>query len=232
MNNSSKVSCVIPAFNEEARIAKVLTAVTQSKVIDEILVINDGSTDNTELVARSFSGVKVIGLPRNKGKAAAVSEGVRQSLSPNIVLLDSDLHNLTSKNVTDLAQAALLNPNRWVFGTANDPIGLQRHFGFDLLTGERAFPKKDFLEIRSLENQGYALEVLMNDYIRQNQREIAIVPMSNVSYKSKSEKFGIVRGFIEEIKMTVHIYKTLGIPRTVRMFNWYFRESRKLQSKM
>ena len=68
-----KISAIIPAFNEEPRIGNVLDVVKEMELIEEIIVVDDGSTDNTYKVAIK-KGVKVIRLDSNKGKGAAILE--------------------------------------------------------------------------------------------------------------------------------------------------------------
>ena len=86
------VSIVIPAFNAEAWIAETLrSAVAQTWDSKEIIVIDDGSTDQTAAVARAFErhGVRVFTQP-NAGAAAARNEGYRRSQGDYIQWLDAD----------------------------------------------------------------------------------------------------------------------------------------------
>ena len=90
------VSVVIPAYNEAARLAPTLLSVTgyfaSRDVPYEILVVDDGSSDATQAVARSVPGpIRVIGLERNRGKGAAVRAGVRESLGRQVLFTDADL---------------------------------------------------------------------------------------------------------------------------------------------
>jgi len=62
-----KISCIVPAFNEESTISDVLKNIKKVKTIREIIVVDDGSTDNTFRQAKS-EGVKVIRHSSNKGK--------------------------------------------------------------------------------------------------------------------------------------------------------------------
>lgn len=68
------VLVIIPAYNEEESIGDVVTTVKESAPFADILVINDGSTDNTAAVARRF-GASVLDLPHNLGIGGAVRSG-------------------------------------------------------------------------------------------------------------------------------------------------------------
>jgi len=99
MNSSRPVlSVVIPAYNEEQRLPPTLKAIlkylqSQSYGLFEIIVVDDGSTDQTSQVAKAVGGeVKVINLPKpNGGKGRAVKAGVLASQGDWILLCDSDL---------------------------------------------------------------------------------------------------------------------------------------------
>ena len=91
---NTKVSVLIPAYNEEKVIAGSIRGILASTGIDfEIIVIDDGSKDGTaEAVRSAFTGeprVKLISIP-NCGKAHAVNIGLRQATGDVIVALDAD----------------------------------------------------------------------------------------------------------------------------------------------
>ena len=71
-----KATAVIPAYNEAARIKRVLDAVAVSELVDEIIVVDDGSDDSTAETAGAHNGAIVVRMPRNRGKAAALTVGV------------------------------------------------------------------------------------------------------------------------------------------------------------
>ena len=98
-----KISCIIPAFNEESTIINVIKNVKKIKVINEIVVVDDGSTDNTYTNAKSEE-VKVIKHAQNKGKGAAIKTGVSHSSGDIILFLDADLYSISPKKIASILQ--------------------------------------------------------------------------------------------------------------------------------
>ncbi|MDP2586451.1 MAG: glycosyltransferase family 2 protein [Candidatus Komeilibacteria bacterium] len=93
-----KLSVIIPAFNEEERLPDTLNQVfgyldkSGLSGETEVLVIDDGSIDNTAAIvrARQEKNLKLIGTGRNFGKGAAVRTGVRQARGEAVLFLDAD----------------------------------------------------------------------------------------------------------------------------------------------
>lgn len=77
VKKTSDILVIVPAFNEEQNIANVIEDLKKIKVPLDILVINDGSTDNTSVVARLCAGGCVIDLPSNLGIGGAVQTGFK-----------------------------------------------------------------------------------------------------------------------------------------------------------
>jgi glycosyltransferase involved in cell wall biosynthesis len=109
------VSVVIPAFNAEAYLAETIASVLeQTAPPAEILVIDDGSTDGTAEIARSFPAVRWI-HQANAGVAAALNHGVRAARGECIAFVSAD--DLWVPEKLRLQQDALQTvPNRLVFG--------------------------------------------------------------------------------------------------------------------
>lgn len=84
-----KLSIVIPAKNEEQGLKILLPELVAQYPDDEIIVVNDGSTDNTEQVCKD-AGVTVISHPYSKGNGAAVKTGARLCRGDYIVFMDGD----------------------------------------------------------------------------------------------------------------------------------------------
>ncbi|NLG33340.1 MAG: glycosyltransferase family 2 protein [Syntrophomonadaceae bacterium] len=84
------ISIVVPAYNEAAKLAKTLKAIKTVPGIESIIVVNDGSSDNTAGIARK-EGVRVIDLPANLGKGGAMNAALGTVNTDIIVFLDADL---------------------------------------------------------------------------------------------------------------------------------------------
>ncbi|MFH1254931.1 MAG: glycosyltransferase family 2 protein [bacterium] len=208
-----KISCIIPAHNENPRIENVLRAICGHPMIYEIIVIDDGSQDDTAKTVKKFDGVKLIIHEKNKGKSEAVADGIARSKGDDIFLLDADLIGLTSGDINDLlkpiidgeadASISLRKNSPWIF----------RKIGFDFISGERVFEKKlvqDKLdEIRKLPNFG--LEVYLNKLIIKNKLRIKIIFWKNVTSPWPHKKNGIFIGSKKFLFMIKDILKTVSI---------------------
>lgn len=99
-----KISVVIPVYNEAQSIGAILEAVTKKLPGAEIIVVNDGSDDNTADIAAQ-AGAKVLSHPYNIGNGAAVKTGIRHATGDKIVLMDGDgQHN--PDDITELIETS------------------------------------------------------------------------------------------------------------------------------
>jgi glycosyltransferase involved in cell wall biosynthesis len=84
------VSVIIPAYNEESVIAKTLTEVLAIEGISELIVVDDGSSDNTSAIVESFQKVRLIRHPYNIGNGAAIKSGIRAATGDYILMMDAE----------------------------------------------------------------------------------------------------------------------------------------------
>jgi glycosyltransferase involved in cell wall biosynthesis len=89
-----KISVLIPAYNEIHTIQEIIQRVQAMDIADEILVIDDGSTDGTRDILQELNGdgnIRVIMHERNQGKGAAVVTGIKNATGEVLIIQDADL---------------------------------------------------------------------------------------------------------------------------------------------
>ena len=109
------IGVVIPAYNEAKNILSVLNAVCAAEWIQKIILVNDGSTDETFEVAQCAAErderLVVIHLPENQGKAGAMLAGVQALHTDLVIFLDADLVGLKPQHLNQLANPQKFRSN-------------------------------------------------------------------------------------------------------------------------
>lgn len=209
-----QIAAIIPAYNEEARIARVLEAVTHAPEISEVWVVSDGSTDATYEVAAATPGVKAVRLPENRGKGAAMVAGAMQVGTPAVLFLDADLDGLRPEHIRDLVA-----PVR--SGRADMTVGVFRggRFLTDLaqklaphISGQRCILRSAVVDARHVADLRYGVEVALYRHAISEGLRIEIVPIAGVTHPMKEEKVGVWRGAICRMRMYAEIASGLVVP--------------------
>ncbi len=205
--NTKSITAIIPAYNEEGNIAHVLRPLKESKLFKEIIVIDDGSVDQTGEVARSH-GVRVL-TQKNSGKGMAMQSGAREANGDILCFFDADLIGLTPDIVAQLI-APLTNSDTAM------TIGLRDKSWFThiapllapVLGGERAVSRELFgrmMETPFQAQKNFGIETIMNAYCKKNKLTVTYVVMPGVTHVIKEKKYGLWIGFIARIQMIFQI---------------------------
>lgn len=168
-----RVGVVIPAHAEAERIGATVRAVRTLPGLEEVVVVDDGSPDETAAQAAS-AGARVIRLPQRRGKAEAVAEGLTQVGGEVLLLLDADLgesarhaHLLLRPLEADEADvvvarlSARVGSGGFGFARRRAAAGIERLTGRRLaapLSGQRAFRRAVLAAVLPL-GHGWELEV-------------------------------------------------------------------------
>ena len=96
-----KLSVIIPARNEEKSIRKVIKIVKQNPDVDEIIVVDNNSTDKTSVLANN-EGAKVI-FCKEQGKGYAIEKGLLEAKNEIVVFIDADINNYSKDLIKTLS---------------------------------------------------------------------------------------------------------------------------------
>lgn len=197
------ISCIVCAFNEADRIRNILDVIVGHPALNEVIVVNDGSTDATETLLCSYPGIRLISHTPNRGKTYALSRGVAEARYEHLMLLDADLAGVTAADIDALAGPVMRGESDVSISMRSNSLWLYRQLGLDFVSGERVVPR------RLLENAVGAMERLprwggeafINELVIRDGMSIAVVKWPRVINIRKFKKAGMVRGTLAEIGM-------------------------------
>lgn len=208
-STSMNISVIIPAYNEEGRIGKVLSVLVGCKFIGEIIVVNDGSMDGTSMEAKSYP-VTVIDIPINQGKGAAMMMGVENSIGDWILFLDADLEGLTKEHIASMIEYNRNEKIDMIIGifTKGKSITDLSHKIAPFLSGQRLIRKAILNEMPFLKYSRYGVEIMITEYVRNKGLKVKKVAMPYLRHIPKEDKRGWLKGKIEKYIMYGNIIST------------------------
>lgn len=194
---------IIPAFEEAGRIGGVLQALTGLPAGWGILVVDDGSSDDTSVAASAFRGVTVHRLPVNRGKGAAMWEGALRAEAPVLVFLDADLTGLRAEHVLTLAELVLRGQAAMTVASFRHGRGKTdlSHRLAPWVSGQRAMRVVDFLSVPGIAQLRWGVEAHLTRVARDRSWAVLDVPWPGVSHATKEEKLGWLRGLAARREM-------------------------------
>jgi len=193
------VSAVIPAYNEEGWVGRTAAALWSVPEVGEVIVVDDGSVDNTYREARE-AGAAVFRFEKNQGKSSAMRKGVELSSGDIVAFVDADLRE-TAREIKKLIRAIQLEEADMVIAhfktkdKAESPSGLGlvkllAYWGIYIYTGEKMLSplsgqrvlKRKVWDSLNFPVEGYAAEVALTiESVRRGYR-VKEVPV-NMSHR-------------------------------------------------
>lgn len=204
-----KVAAIVPAYNEAARLGSVLEAIQHASLVDETIVVSDGSTDDTYVVACGSPGVRALNLPRNVGKGGAMYAGASSTDADVLVFLDADLVGIKGEQIDSIVRPVLQQQMDMCVGVfrGGRRITDLAQLIAPYISGQRALPRRLFLEIPGTQAVRSGVEVTMTKYVRASGLRIGTVILLGCTHVMKEEKLGCVRGLGARIRMYYEIGK-------------------------
>jgi glycosyltransferase involved in cell wall biosynthesis len=201
------VSAIVPVFNEEKTVAGVIEVLLKNPLINEVICINDGSTDKSLEILKKFNhSIQLIDFEKNRGKSYALVEGIKKAKGEVITFIDADLTNLSNVHLKDLLEPVLESKFRAVLGYPSsgwmpDP--------FSNLTGERAYYKKDLTpHLDKMAKTKFGVEIFLNGLFPEDQTKK--VPLKQLRGLYKYEKRNSTNAFKEYLGEAVEIAQEIG----------------------
>ena len=208
MLKGKRISVVIPAYNEERRLPGVLGRIPD--FVDEVIVVDDGSSDRTYEAARAFaekdSRIKAIKLKENCGKGCAMREGVKNSSGDVVVFMDADGQH-RPEDIIKLVEPIASGEVDMVIGARKGDLKsrpLHRRLSnvittklirlklgtyvYDTQSGFRAF-RREFLP--EIESDRYEVETEMLFKTARMGARIGEVPVELIYDPSREGRFGL-----------------------------------------
>jgi glycosyltransferase involved in cell wall biosynthesis len=194
-----KISCIIPAYNEERGIESTLSAVVPllGNRIYEVIVVDDSSIDRTKDIVQTFPSVFLLAHETNQGKSRSVADGIRAANGEYIFLLDADLKFLNTENILALIDPIEKSIVEMTISYRKNAWPLFPFKHIDYLSGERVFPRSlvsthlDTMEALP----SYGLEIFLNRIIIKNKIPLSVIQWPNVENVFNQEKHGFLRGW-------------------------------------
>ena len=230
MRRRPVIDAVISARNEEPTVASVVEAALGCRYVRQVLVVDDGSTDDTAARAAA-AGAKVVRrrpLPDAAGrqdlpegsKAHAMEAGVEASDAEAILFADADLLGITSAHLDDICRPyvegrAVMSIGCFDYGPLNPVI-----VRMPPTTGERIVPRWVFNAVPPSKRDGYTIEMMINEVIAEGRCPTVARVMPGVTHRTKRQKFGRLEGWGRTWRMYAELVGLLG--RMRRRTYWFY----------
>ena len=221
------VSAIVCAYNEEKTVKPILEVLLSHPKVDEVIVVDDGSTDRTGKVINSVKNQKLIVIHHKKNlcKGAAVAAAVRNAIGKILLLVDADLKKFHPAHINLLLSPLEIDQRIMTIGIRETGSIFEQNFKTLLKSfgGERAVAKKMIGPITSrIKSSGYGVEAIINLYHLQHNRKIIYIPLPGLFHKAKIEKHPFYKYAADYIKENTEVIKQFLNPEN-KVLETFFR---------
>lgn len=227
MQQGTRVAAIVPAYNEEETVAEVVDVLCSTPAVQEVIVVSDGSTDNTKAEAKR-AGAHVVELPTQHGKGGAMLHGVAHTDASVLLFCDADLFHLTQKHVEDMLLPVMSGSRAMNVGLRRKGFladWLQPHL--PLISGQRAMRRRVIESLPPEHAQGYMIEAALNYLCRIRGWSYGTVFLDGLEIRQKPFKVGLFKAALQYVKMGFDIAKVMFFVRAdyhTGRFNTFFQK--------
>lgn len=221
---NKNIVILIPAYNEEPRINSVLDVLCRYDKKKRIIVIDDGSKDNTAKCTQKYP-VELIRHDQNRGKGAALQTGIEYAKdAASWLFIDADLINLKHEHLDALLKPLDDNPKIGMTVGMFQQGGklsvdlAQRYFG--ILNGQRCLSRNFIQSLPDLSWAKFGVEIFLSKMASYLEIPVAMPVLKGITHHTKESKLGLVPGFLYRLQMYQECLYAL--------FNWrrYIHQSK------
>lgn len=197
-----RASVVIPAYNESRTIGAVLAPIVGHPLVEELLVVSDGSTDDTAARARR-AGARVIELAQNHGKATAMAVGAQTAASDFLLFVDADLTGLTSQMITRLLTPVITGDCEMFVGICDRRVyWMNRLLRYTpIISGERALRRDVWERVPPTYLKNFQIEIALNFFAKRSGARMAHRVIPGLKHVIKERKRGLWHGIWQRTLM-------------------------------
>ncbi len=195
-------AAVIPAWNEARTVGAVVYAALDAPLVDEVVVVDNASTDGTAAVAAAH-GARVVREP-TPGKGEALRAGVGATDAGIVVFLDADLVGLRPDHIDWLVSTVRGGEADMACGLFDRGPLANRIFleGLPVLTGQRALRRELFERLDLDDIRGYRVEAALNSVVARDALVRRDRVLDGLWHRTKEEKLANpVVGFLTKLVM-------------------------------
>lgn len=228
------VTAIVCAYNEEKTVRPILEVLLSHPRIDEVIAVDDGSTDRTGKIIDSIKNQKLIVIhhKNNLGKGAAVAAAVKRSHGDILLFTDADLVHFHPAHVDLLLTPLNINEKIMAIGIREARQPHEKTFGLLIRSfgGERAVVKKFILPaLKRIETAGYGVEVILNLGHLRKRRPIIYIPLPGLVHKTKQQKHPIYKYAVDYLRENTDILKQYLLPENKALETFFKQISRRLK---
>jgi glycosyltransferase involved in cell wall biosynthesis len=202
-----EITAVIPAYNEAENIGHVLAVLQEVADVTQIIVVDDGSEDETAVVVRQFQTkdrrVQFLSQVANQGKGSAMFAGAAASQSSVLLFLDADLKELQAQHVYDLirpVQEGSCAMSVGLFADGRWTTNITHHF-FPFLSGQRCLYWPLFADLYRKNIKGWSIETALNLHTWLKKYPVEYVMWPGVTHAPRPEKRQGLAGYWSHVLM-------------------------------